>query len=202
MMFTGLVEELGRVERKTRSGGILKLLVGAKKVLEDLREGSSIAVNGVCLTITNLERNRFSVDISEETQRNSTLPLLRVGERVNLERAMSPQDRFGGHFSTGHIDGIARITGAKRLSGSVIYEFENSPEFAPYLVERGSVAVDGVSLTISRMSTTSFFVSIIPYTQQSTTFRFKKVGDRVNIELDIIGKYVVNFLKSKQESKK
>lgn len=198
-MFTGLIEELGRIERKRSSRRILELLIGAERVLEDLAQGSSIAVNGVCLTVTHLQPSHFSVDVSEETQKTTTLPLLRVGEWVNLERAISPQDRLGGHLSTGHIDGITRITAKKKLSSGVIYEIELSPEFAPYLVERGSVVVDGVSLTVLKLNPKSFSVNIVPYTQQSTTFGFKRVGDKVNIELDIIGKYVVNFLKLKQE---
>jgi len=198
-MFTGLVEELGRIKRKTRSGAVLKLLIEAKKVHEDLKKGSSIAVNGACLTVTDVEANRFSVDVSEKTQRTTTLSLLKVGEWVNLERAMPILARFGGHILTGHVDATARITGKRRLSGSIIYEVQRLPAFIPYLVEKGSVAVDGVSLTISAMSADSFSVNIIPYTQQSTTFGFRKVGDRVNIELDMVGKYVVNFLKSKQE---
>ncbi len=201
-MFTGLVEELGRIGRKRRSGGTLKLLVKAKEVLEDLKPGSSIALNGVCLTVTHLEPNHFLVDVSEETQRTTTLPVLRVGEWINLERAMSSHARFGGHILTGHVDGIAKVIGKKRLSGSIVYKIELLPEFAAYLVERGSVAVDGVSMTICGLSLNSFSVNVIPYTQQSTTFSFKKVGDRVNIELDMIGKYVVNFLKSKQGFRK
>jgi riboflavin synthase len=200
-MFTGIIEEVGRVKRKTKSGTGLKLLIEAKKVHEDLKEGSSIAVNGACLTVTDLEANRFSVDVSEESQRTTTLSRLRVGESVNLERAMGTQSRFGGHILTGHVDATARISGKRKLSGSVVYEIERLPAFMPYLVEKGSVAVDGVSLTISAMKVDSFSVNIIPYTQQSTTLGFRKVGDRVNIELDMLGKYVVNFLKSKQEFK-
>ncbi len=199
-MFTGLVEELGRIEGKKRSGGILKLLVGAKKVLEGLTEGSSIAVNGCCLTVTHLQPGRFSADVSEETQKNTTLPLLRVGERINLERPVSPQTRFGGHILTGHVDGIARIVGKKAHSSGIVHEIELVSGFAPYVVDKGSIAVDGVSLTILRLSARCFSVNVIPYTQKSTTLGVRKVGDKVNIELDMIGKYVVSFLKAKQES--
>lgn len=200
-MFTGLIEEVGRVQGKKRIGGIIKLVLGAKKVLEDLSIGSSIAVNGVCLTVTDLEPTRFSVDVSAETQKTTTLPLLSVGEWVNLERSISPLSRLGGHILSGHIDGITRITGEKRLSSSIIYEIRLLSEFVPYLIEKGSVAVDGVSLTVLKLRENSFSVSIIPHTHRSTTFKFKKVGDPVNIELDMIGKYVVNFLKLKQEFK-
>jgi riboflavin synthase len=170
-------------------------------VTEDLHLGSSISLNGACLTVTRVEGNRFSVDVSEETRKMTTLPSLKIGERVNLERAISSEGRFGGHTVTGHVDGISRITGKKRSSGSTVFELALTPEFVPFMVERGSVAVDGVSLTVLAVKRGVFSVNIVPHTLQSTTFGFKKVADRVNIELDIIGKYVVNFLKSRQELK-
>ncbi|KPJ51229.1 hypothetical protein AMJ40_00545 [candidate division TA06 bacterium DG_26] len=200
-MFTGLVEEVGKVERKTRRSGMLALTLQGRKVLQDLSAGASIAVNGACLTVTEVNQTRFSVDVSEETQKSTTLSSLKVGEAVNLERAMRREDRLGGHILSGHIDGVARITGRRRLSESTVYEIELRPEFAPYVVEKGSVALDGVSLTVSQLRGNSFSVHIIPYTEQATTFRYKKVGDRVNIELDMIGKYVVHFLRSMRRFK-
>ena len=198
-MFTGLIEELGRIERKGSGTGILNLRVGAQRVTEDLRSGSSIALNGVCLTVTRVAPKCFSVDVSEETRETTTLASLKVGEFVNLERAMSADGRFGGHISTGHVDGITKITGRKRRSGSTVFDFELKREFVPFIVEKGSVGVDGVSLTILKVERGIFSVNIIPHTLQSTTFAFKKVADRVNIELDIIGKYVVNSLRLRQE---
>jgi riboflavin synthase len=197
-MFTGLVEEVGRVAGVTRKGGILRLLISADRVREDLSEGSSIAVNGVCLTVTGLSRKRFSVEAGGQTQRTTTIRRLRVGDEVNLERAMTAQSRFGGHIVAGHVDGVTSIKSRKEEAGSVVYEFRMQPEWRPYFVDRGSVAVDGVSFTISALQSDSFSVTVVPFTQKSTTFGSKRAGNRVNVELDMIAKYVVDSVQSEQ----
>ena len=193
-MFTGLVEELGRVERKGINGGILNLWIKAQRVTEDLHLGSSIALNGACLTVTRVEGSRFSVDVSEETRKMTTLPSLKIGERVNLERAISSEGRFGGHTVTGHVDGISRIAGKKRSSGSTVFELALTPEFVPFMVERGSVAVDGVSLTVNEVEGSRFGVNIIGHTSACTTFGSLGEGDKVNLEVDLLARYVARIL--------
>jgi len=192
-MFTGIIEEMGRVERIDHKGkgGRLTIYGGWK----DLRRGESIAVNGLCLTVVENRKGSFTMDLTPETLRRSTLGDLKPGDPVNLERPLRPNDRFGGHFVTGHIDGVGTIETLAPEGNSVRAVFSAPPSLSPYLVEKGSVAIDGISLTVGSCEGERFTVFLISYTIEKTNFSRKKVGDRVNIEVDILGKYIESFLK-------
>lgn len=185
-MFTGIVEEIGTV-RATRPG---KLEIAALKVLEDTRPGDSIAVNGVCLTVTALPSDSFSVEVMPETMRRTNLVALRPGDRVNLERPLAVGGRFGGHFVQGHIDGVGRVLSVTPQGEALLLKFEALPEIMKYVVEKGFIAVDGASLTVVQCNSTSFGVALVRYTLENTTLGMRKAGDTVNLEVDIIGKYV------------
>ncbi len=184
-MFTGIIEEVGKIE-KTGS----TLYVRAKKVLEGTKIGDSIAVNGVCLTVTNMSGEGFCADVMPETLRRSNLGLLKRGDKVNLERAMAADGRFGGHIVSGHIDGTGKIKSKKRDVNAVVFDIECSKAIASATVEKGSVAIDGISLTVVSVRADGFSVSVIPHTLENTVLSFKKAGDGVNIENDVYGKYV------------
>jgi riboflavin synthase len=188
-MFTGIIEELGTVQRILRKGGGRILVIGARDVVGDLEIGHSISVNGACLTITQCDDQSFTVQAVEETVRTTTLGKARVGDRVNLERAMRSSDRWGGHIVTGHVDGIGMIRSKAENENSVLFSIEVPREISRYVILKGSVAVDGVSLTVADVNDSHMVVSIIPHTANVTTFGFQKVGDEVNIEVDPIGKY-------------
>jgi riboflavin synthase len=185
-MFTGIIEEVGRVS-SVRSGN---LVITANKVLQGLELGGSIAVNGVCLTITSFATNSFSVDIMSETLKRSNLGLLSAGDRVNLERPLALGGPLGGHLVQGHIDATGRVASIRWDGEAMIIRFEAPPEVMRYVVEKGFIAVDGVSLTVVAKDTTSFQVSIVDYTRHNTTLGNWRVGDSVNLEVDIIAKYV------------
>ena len=193
-MFTGIVEEVGRV-RFLRGGskdGVLR--IAAKRVLGDVRLGDSIAVNGVCLTVTDFDGGSFTADVMPETLRRSNLGMLRAGSPVNLERALVADGRFGGHIVSGHIDGMGTIASVRQEANAVWYEIEAAPSLLRLVVEKGSVALDGISLTVAALDSDSFQVSIIPHTGSETILLGKKAGDVVNLENDIIGKYVQRLL--------
>lgn len=195
-MFTGIIEECGRVKSLTISGSSGKIIIGAFKVLEETNIGDSIAVNGVCLTVTDIGRNEFTADIMAETARRSSLSKLKPGESVNLERAMSANGRFGGHIVSGHIDGTGTIVSKIEEENAVWVQISTSSAILRLIVEKGSIAIDGISLTVAKVSESDFSVSIIPHTAKETTLLNKKSGDIVNLENDIIGKYVerlINF---------
>jgi riboflavin synthase len=185
-MFTGIVEEIGSV-RAARPG---KLEIAAQKVLEDTRLGDSIAVNGVCLTVTALSPDSLSVEVMPETLRRTNLVALRPGDRVNLERPLAVGGRFGGHFVQGHIDGVGRVLSVTPQGEAFLLKFEALPGIMRYVVEKGFIAVDGVSLTVVQCNSTSFGVSIVRYTLENTTLGMRRKGDTVNLEVDIIAKYV------------
>jgi len=185
-MFTGIVEEVGMV----RSAGAGRLTVAAHKVLDDANLGDSVAVNGVCLTIVEITPESFSVDVMPETLRRTNLGALRAGDRVNLERPLAVGGRFGGHFVQGHIDGTGRVVSVKPERDAILLRLEAPPEIMRYIVEKGFIAVDGVSLTVVECSSTAFGVSLVDYTQRNSTLGGKKPGDVVNLEVDIIAKYV------------
>lgn len=191
-MFTGIIEEVGKVHTLVRRGDGARLTVECG--LNDLHTGESIAVNGLCLTIVEETRNAFTMDLSPETLRRSTLGGLKTGHIVNLERSLRPNDRLGGHFVTGHIDGVGEIKSLVPEGNSVRAEYSVSPDLSGYLVEKGSIAVDGISLTIASCEGGRFTVSLIPYTMEKTNLKDRKAGDPVNIEVDILGKYVEAFL--------
>lgn len=193
-MFTGLVEEMGRVETVLRRGRIVELFISASKVVEDLRVGDSIAVNGACLTATRVEPNGFWAELSPETISRTTLGQLRPGDPVNLERPLRLGDRLGGHLVLGHVDEVGVILGMRDVGGSKVMSVRVSPQGMRYIVEKGSVCVDGVSLTVAAVGESSFEVALIPHTLAVTTLGLRKPGDEVNVEFDIIGKYVERLL--------
>lgn len=193
-MFTGIVEEMGQVEGIQRGKQSAVLTIRAKTVLEGTKIGDSIAVNGVCLTVTSLLSDQFSADVMHETLDRSALSGLRRGSLVNLERAMAADGRFGGHIVAGHIDGTGRITRIKRDDNAVWYTVQAAPQLLRYIVEKGSIAMDGISLTVARVEETAFSISAIPHTVAQTALQNRREGDLVNLETDIIGKYVEKLL--------
>ncbi len=193
-MFTGIIQEIG-VLRRVKPGEAYKLRIEAKKTLEGIELGDSISVAGACLTVVDFDANGFEVDAMPETIEKTTLKLLRVGSRVNLEPSLKLGDKMGGHWVTGHIDGSGRILGKEKLANSVIYEISIPRELSQYLVPKGSVAMDGISLTLIECGAESFRVGLIPHSLENTTLAGKGVGDYVNIETDVIGKYVHRYMK-------
>lgn len=193
-MFTGIVEEIGTVCEVKRNGNNSYIRIIAEKVLSDVHIGDSIAVNGVCLTVTRHDGNIFQADVMNETLSRSSLGSLRNGSKVNLERAMSAEGRFGGHIVSGHIDGTGKITDIKNDGIAIWYTISAKPEIMRYIVEKGSVAIDGISLTVARVTENNFSVSIIPHTAEQTILSLKKIGDIVNLENDIIAKYVEKLI--------
>ena len=194
-MFTGLVQGLGTVRERRPAGGGVTLLVESGFLLIEPQEGESIAVDGVCLTAKNLNDRCFSADVSPETLRRSSLGSLRVGSKVNLERALRLVDRLGGHMVSGHVDCMAKVLERRPAGDFTLFTFSLEPELGRYVVEKGSIAINGVSLTVNACSTDSFSVSIIPHTLKETTLAGLSVADTVNIEVDIIGKYVEKMLR-------
>lgn len=193
-MFTGIVEELGQVKALSLRGNSGTLTIKAKKVLEGTKIGDSIAVNGVCLTVTNMKNSEFSADVMAETVRRSSLGSLQSGSYVNLERAMAADGRFGGHIVSGHIDGTGRIESMKREENAVWVTVECGEKILDLIVEKGSICIDGISLTVAAVTDRSFSVSVIPHTGEETTLLKKKAGDPVNLENDIVGKYIQKFV--------
>lgn len=201
-MFTGIVEEKGRVELIKRGQHSAILTIGAKKVLEDTKIGDSIAVNGICLTVTSLTSKSFTADVMHETLNRSSLAKLLPGSHVNLERAMPANGRFGGHIVSGHVDGIGKIVGIKEDDISICYRIQASPEILRYIVEKGSITIDGISLTVAAISHKDFSISAIPHTVSQTILKEKRQGDVVNLETDILGKYVEKLVGTSQTEQK
>jgi riboflavin synthase len=194
-MFTGIVEELGTIRAVTPNATGRRLEVAASLVLEDARVGDSISLNGCCLTVVGLQTDAYVVDAVEETLRMTTLGGFQPGERVNLERSVRLADRLGGHLVQGHVDGVGMLLRHEpRADGSITLTFESPLEVLRYVVYKGSIAVDGVSLTVAGLDATSFSVAIIPHTQSVTTLGFRRPGDRVNLETDVIARYVERLL--------
>lgn len=194
-MFTGIIEEMGRMRRVYRQGQAMMLTVEASRVLEDVAVGDSIAVNGVCLTVVAFDRDSFTADVMPETYRQTNLGELRPGNPVNLERAMGAQKRFGGHIVQGHVDTSGRIVSRMPEENAVVFTLEpDDKAMLRYVLPRGSIAIDGISLTVIRTDAETFAVSIIPHTLAETVLAFKEPGDRVNLEADILGKYVERLL--------
>lgn len=185
-MFTGIIEEVGALERL--AGG--EIAIRAKKVLEDVALGDSIAVNGICLTVTHFDAAHFVADVMPETVRRTSLAELKRGSRVNLERALTLRSRLGGHIVSGHIDGAGTIAAMQEEGNAVLLTVRASTSILRYIVEKGSVALDGISLTVAHVGAADFTVSLIPHTREITNLREKRMGSRLNIETDILGKYV------------
>jgi len=193
-MFTGLVEGIGTVKGLTREGDDMRLTLSPHFHLADTKVGDSISVSGVCLTVTRLKGESFCVDVSGETLLRSTLSHVKQGDKVNLERALRLSDRLGGHLVLGHVDGVGRILKKEQKQRSWFLRIGLDPALSKYMIEKGSIAVDGVSLTVNQWDQNGFEVNIIPQTGLETTILDKRVGDLVNVETDLIGKYVEKFL--------
>jgi riboflavin synthase len=203
-MFTGIIEGLGTLEAIKPGGQGKRFTLAADFDLSGTKMGDSIAVNGACLTVVRLQGRRFDVDVSPETVARTAFSEARVGERLNLERALRLSDRLDGHLVSGHVDGTGRLEERQAFANAILLAFSVPAELGRYMIKKGSVAVDGISLTINDCATGSFQVSIIPHTAKMTTIGFKAVGAAVNIETDIIGKYVERFVTGvhNQEQKK
>ena len=201
-MFTGIIEEIGMVRRIQYGQHSVRLEIEAGRVLADAKPGDSIAVNGVCLTVTAMKKHAFSADVMHETLNCSNLAFLSPGSHVNLERAMRADGRFGGHIVAGHIDGVGRITDIRRDGNAVWFTVAAGPGIMRYIVEKGSVAVDGISLTVADVKSGSFSVSTIPETMSRTSLGERRRGNEVNLETDMIGKYVERFVTPAGRQKK
>ena len=188
-MFTGIIEEVGKV----LSASTAKLVISAPQVIDGIKLGDSIAINGACLTVTDFDRASFSVDVMPETLKRTNLGLLEAGDSVNLERPMALGGRLGGHLVQGHIDDVGRIVSLEWEGDALLFRFEAPPEVMRYTAPKGFIAVDGISLTITEKDTSSFGVSVVEYTHRNTTLGSRKVGDVVNLEVDIIAKYTAQF---------
>lgn len=189
-MFTGLIEEIGAVSR--RSGADLAIM--AENVLDGMAIGDSIAIDGACMTVVEMLDDTFVVQVSPESYKRTTLGRLQAGHAVNLERAMQVGERFGGHFVQGHVDGVGKIEGMRTQGDFTLWTFKAAPEVAPFLVQKGSVTIDGISLTIVDPTSDSFDVALIPETLRKTTLHMKGPGDAVNMEADMIGKHIYHYM--------
>ncbi len=201
-MFTGIIEEVGIVRNIKKGAKSAILTLTCNKILDDLKLGDSVATNGVCLTVTDINSNFFSADVMEETLSKSSLGSLIIGSKVNLERAMPANGRFGGHIVSGHVDGIGKITSIKKDDIALWYTIKTSPKIMQYIIEKGSIAIDGISLTVAKITHDSFSVSVIPHTAKSTALSEKNIGCFVNLENDILGKYIEKFSQNKKSISK
>ena len=193
-MFTGIIEEIGKVKALRRGARSFTLEIEASRVLEGTQVGDSIATNGVCLTVTRMDGSGFAADVMPETVERTALKRLQPGSRVNLERALTLNSRLGGHLVAGHVDATGRIAARREDDTALWLEIEAEPALLRYVVEKGSIAVDGVSLTVARVDGRSFAVSLIPHTQGVTTLHERRVGERVNLESDMLAKYVEKLM--------
>ena len=193
-MFTGLIAELGTVERMAEGSTTCQLTVRARKILPGVKIGDSIAVNGVCLTVVHLQGSSFTADVMPETVRRTTLHLLQPGDKVNLEKALRPTDGLDGHIVQGHVEGVGTIQQIVTEGNALVYRIKTPGELLRYIVEKGSIAVDGISLTVTEADDSGFGVSLIPHTAKMTTLGYKSVGDPVNLETDILARYVEKML--------
>lgn len=201
-MFTGIIEEIGVIEKLQKGTHSAVLTLKAKKVLEDLQLGDSVAVNGVCLTVTSIMAEGFQADVMHETLNRTVLGKLGHGSEVNLERAMQLNGRFGGHIVSGHVDGTGTITRIQKDDNAVWFTIQAAPELMRYIIEKGSITINGVSLTVAKVTENTFSVSTIPHTLKMTILKNSKVGDLVNLENDIVGKYVEKLIKPMQKEEK
>jgi len=201
-MFTGIIEGLGTIREIRPEGQGKRMAVEADFRLEQTKIGDSISVSGACLTVVMIDDKRFKVDVSPETIAKTTFKSAKIGDRVNLERALRLSDRLDGHLVSGHIDGIGTVALKKDMANAIIVTVEVPESLSHYMIKKGSVAVDGISLTINNCGPHSFDVSIIPHTAKLTTIGFKKIGDLVNIETDMIGKYVERFIGGKRHNER
>ena len=199
-MFTGIIEEIGTLLRIERSASFCHLVVNASKVLDDCKAGDSIAVNGTCLTVTRPLSDGFIADVMAETMRRTNLQNLKVGDKLNLERSLRPGDRLGGHIVAGHVDGVGAIADLKQEGIATLMTVEMPPPLLKYIAVKGSACVEGVSLTVTDVSNHSFQVSLIPFSKENTTLGLKQVGDAVNIEVDMLARYVERLISYGEEN--
>lgn len=200
-MFTGIVEEIGEIKSIKKGSKSAQLFIKGKEVLEGTKIGDSIAVNGVCLTVTTMEKDTFTADVMAETMRRSSLGSLTTGSKVNLERAMPTDGRFGGHIVSGHIDGVGTISDFTKEDNAVWVTVDAEPKLLKYIIEKGSIAIDGISLTVAYVDDKCFKVSLIPHTSSNTTLLSKQVGDVVNLENDVVGKYIDKLMRVQELEK-
>jgi riboflavin synthase len=193
-VFTGIVEEIGTITNVDLANPLQSLVIGARSVLQGTKEGDSIAVNGTCLTVTRLDQQGFAVGVMPETLRRTNLGGLQAGDQVNLERALLPDTRMGGHFVQGHIDGVGAVVSAEPDGEALSVRIEAAPDVLRYIVEKGFIAVDGASLTVTGVDDSSFGIALIPYTQQHIAPDLTRVGHRANLEVDILAKYLEKLL--------
>ena len=201
-MFTGIIEEVGVIKSIRMGAQSAVITIEAEKVLEDIHLGDSIALNEVCLTVTSFDSHSYSVDIMHESLKRTNLGSMKSGSRVNLERAMAADGRFGGHIVAGHVDGTGKITSMEKDDNAVWIYIQAEPSVLKYIVEKGSITIDGISLTVAKVDEKSFAVSVIPHTGTHTTLLEKKPGDTVNLENDMIGKYVEKLLNYQEKENK
>ena len=198
-MFTGIIEEIGSVKHIRTGARSMTLTIGASRVLTDVQLGDSIAVNGVCLTVSHFAGNQFEADVMPETVSSTSLRGLATGSKVNLERALAANGRLGGHFVTGHVDGVATIREKRTVDNALYIRLSVPPEYGPYLIHKGSIALDGTSLTIFEVGESDITISLIPHSQEMTVIAKKQIGDPVNFECDMLAKYVENIMRKKQD---
>ncbi|OZU87705.1 riboflavin synthase [Virgibacillus indicus] len=202
-MFTGIIEEMGSVRKIEKvSDHAVQMTIGSLKIIEDVNIGDSISVNGICLTVTNFSSNDFQVEAMPETIKSTSLQSLKAGSKVNLERAMSAGGRFGGHFVSGHVDGTGKIVEKRKQENAIYYDIQIPNELMRFLLHKGSITVDGISLTVFGVQRNTFTISLIPHTASETILGEKGKGDLVNIECDMLAKYVQNMLKQQFPDKK
>ncbi len=200
-IFTGIIEEIGRLADIKKEKDLFTLKISCKKVLEGTKRGDSIATNGVCLTVTELGDDFYKAEVMVETINSTNFKTLSLGEPLNLERALSPSKRLDGHIVQGHVDGVGEIVNILKRGHEIVYRIKFDSDNFKYIAEKGSIALDGISLTVSKVGENYFEVSIIPTTIADTNLASKKVGEKINIETDIIGRYVYNFVNTKEPSK-
>ena len=198
-MFTGIIEEIGTIQSVKRSQSSLTLEIAGTVIFDDLRIGDSVAVNGVCLTATTIGSNRFTADVMPESVKMTTLLNLSTGSKVNLERAMAANGRFGGHVVAGHVDGQGTIIGKDHVGNSIVFRITTDSDILHYIIYKGSITVDGASLTVSKVGPSWFEISIIPHTIGNTILQYASIGTTVNLETDIFGRYIEHFMKGTQE---
>ncbi len=194
-MFTGIVEEIGTIQSVKRSQSSLTLEIAGSVIFDDLKIGDSVAVNGVCLTATTVGLQRFTADVMPESVKMTTLLNLSTGSKVNLERAMAANGRFGGHVVAGHVDGQGTIIGKDHVGNSIVFRITTDSDILQYVIYKGSITVDGASLTVSKVGTSWFEISIIPHTIGNTILQYASIGTTVNLETDIFGRYIEHFMK-------
>ena len=201
-MFTGLIEEMGKILTVAKSAQGAKITIAAKKVLEDVLLGDSICTNGICLTVTSFDKDRFSVDVMAETMRRSNFQHIAPGDAVNLERALRVGDRLGGHMVSGHIDGVGVIKSYEKEDNAIWITIEAREDLLKYIIMKGSITIDGVSLTVAYVDQEKFKVSVIPHTKDMTTLLLKGTGSEVNLECDMVGKYIEKFMSYEEKRPK